>query len=114
MAALTFPREALMDAEGRDRRCAQSLRMDSLRHVFSELSSEDHVLAFVTGETCSLCRDGVHCPHKKDQFNSTDNSKRRISTLLFWKVRLGVDFPVPDSLLKDAWKCLDSCDLGIK
>ncbi len=55
------------------------------------------------------------CAHPKNRFNSTTNSKRRVHTLLFWKLQLGLDFPVPDTMLRDGvWKALLSCEYGIK
>lgn len=55
------------------------------------------------------------CSHFKTKFNSTNNSKRRVQTMLFWKRHLGISFPITDEMLRDeAWKNLESCDYGIK
>ena len=55
------------------------------------------------------------CDHLRSKFNSTGNLKRRVHTLLFWKIKLGAEFPVVDAMLRDSvWRNLDSCDYGIK
>ena len=55
------------------------------------------------------------CEHPKNRFNSTNNSKRRVHTMLFWKRRLGISFPVTDTMLRDGvWRNLESCKFGIK
>ena len=51
----------------------------------------------------------------RDHFQSTNNSKRRVSTHLFWKNKLGLGFPVADRMLTRAvWGALSSCEHGIK
>ena len=51
----------------------------------------------------------------RDHFQSTANSKRRVSTFLFWKNKLGLQFPVGDMMLvRTVWSSLESCKCGIK
>lgn len=42
------------------------------------------------------------------------DSKRDTSAHAYFKLHLGLKFPVTDSLLKDGWKYLNSCDCGTR
>eukprot|EP00035_Acanthoeca_spectabilis_P015691 m.315709 g.315709 ORF g.315709 m.315709 type:complete len:106 (+) comp16413_c0_seq35:423-740(+) len=61
-----------------------------------------------------MCVGPESCRCLRDHFQSTTNSKRRVSTFLFWKNQLGLKFPVSDEMLRQVWKGLVSCDNGIK
>lgn len=63
---------------------------------------------------CKSCHSQELCKCLRDHFQSTTNSKRRVSTFLFWKNKLGLAFPVSDEMVKTVWKGLDSCENGIK
>jgi hypothetical protein len=63
---------------------------------------------------CQTCEAPQLCRCLRDQFQSTTNSKRRVSTFLFWKHKLGLGFPVSDEMLRRTWKGLESCSNGIK
>ena len=77
----------------------------------------DHPLDFTTlrGRGMARARGSGECTHYRTKFNSTCNSKRRVQTMLFWKLRLGTAFPITDDMLRDQiWRNLDSCDYGLK
>lgn len=112
---LVFPHAAVMEAKTRDSRCCSSLRVSDLSEFFAVAEKDGHVMADVIGDRCLDCREWRDCSHVKSRFNSTDNSKRRVSTHLFWKRLLGVSFPVTDAMLQQhVWKKLPSCEFGIK
>mmetsp|Transcript_35422 Transcript_35422/g.106691 ORF Transcript_35422/g.106691 Transcript_35422/m.106691 type:complete len:795 (+) Transcript_35422:323-2707(+) len=107
-------RDLLRTAAIRESNCQLSLRVGS----FDECSFSKDLCFTVTliGDTakCQTCAGPMLCRCLRDQFQSTTNSKRRVSTFLFWKNKLGLNFPVSDEMLRRAWKGLDSCANGIK
>ena len=107
----------IKSALSRDSFCAASLWVKRLSDLSFDDGSEAHVCAAAIGQTanCNTCPPGYMCRCLRDHFQSTANSKRRVSTHLFWKNKLGLHFPVGDVLLlKSAWSSLESCDRGIK
>ena len=107
----------IKSALSRDSFCAASLWVKRLSDLSFDDDSEAHVCAAAIGQTanCNTCPPGYMCRCLRDHFQSTANSKRRVSTHLFWKNKLGLHFPVGDVLLlKSAWSSLESCERGIK
>eukprot|EP00039_Didymoeca_costata_P013057 m.192767 g.192767 ORF g.192767 m.192767 type:complete len:219 (+) comp15661_c0_seq5:399-1055(+) len=103
----------------RDTKCAHSLRAGSIQHILDTLGKDkkQHYPVTLIGESakCRSCPPSVICKCLKDHFQSTTNSKRRVSTYLFWKMSLGISFPVSDAMLeRQVWSNLESCDQGIK
>lgn len=111
-------REKLIKAGlSRDERCAASLRVSRLQDL--QLSDQPGACFLVTmiGDSakCKTCPLPERCMCLRDHFQSTNNSKRRVSTHLFWKNKLGLGFPVADRMLTRAvWGALSSCEHGIK
>lgn len=104
----------LADAERRTRRCETALRSALL--PFSAECAEDHIITATGSQEARPSLPPGCALHQvtRRRFNSTDNSKRFVSNFLFWKLACGIQFPVTDSLLKTSWKCISSCDYGIK
>lgn len=101
---------AWVDAKARQQRASQAVRM-CVDTFIGEQTDEDHTFA-----KCK-CKSRQHvptCDSPKPKFNSTDNSKRKVQLWLYWRLRLGPQFPVGDDLLISSWKCLSSCDYGYK
>eukprot|EP00039_Didymoeca_costata_P018545 m.333920 g.333920 ORF g.333920 m.333920 type:complete len:808 (-) comp17246_c0_seq1:198-2621(-) len=110
--------EIVKQAASRDARCAMALRVQNLFELNSAFSSADYAHFYVTliGDSakCKSCISHV-CRCLRDHFQSTTNSKRRVSTYLFWKNKLGLSFPVSDDMLeRHVWQNLGSCEFGIK
>lgn len=104
-------RSQITDCSQRDVRCANALKVKSLHDL---LYDEGHVIVNVVNE-CTLCDKWRDCHHPKDVFNSTHNSRRRVHAYLWWKTKLGIDFPVMHDLLDgEVWKNLEGCDYGTK
>lgn len=107
--------ELLRSAAQRDERAATSLRVPSLYQL--RFSEQEHFCVTIIGDSgrCKDCPSQLQCTHLRDHFQSTTNSKRRVSTFLFWKNKLGRAFPISDDMLgKNVWGKLSSCDHGIK
>eukprot|EP00038_Savillea_parva_P018470 m.23848 g.23848 ORF g.23848 m.23848 type:complete len:933 (-) comp4109_c0_seq1:197-2995(-) len=107
-------KKLLRTAAVRESNCKLSLRVNSFDEC--SFSKDDCFTVTIIGDTskCQTCVAPQLCNCLRDQFQSTTNSKRRVSTFLFWKNRLGLNFPVSDEMLRRAWKGLASCDNGIK
>eukprot|EP00035_Acanthoeca_spectabilis_P030894 m.11452 g.11452 ORF g.11452 m.11452 type:complete len:830 (+) comp4441_c0_seq2:243-2732(+) len=107
-------RDVLRTAAIRENNCQLSLRVSSFDEC--SFSKGDCFTVTLIGDTakCQTCEAPQLCRCLRDQFQSTTNSKRRVSTFLFWKNQLGLNFPVSDGMLRRAWKGLDSCANGIK
>lgn len=103
----------------RDSRCALALRVNSLTELGHRFTPDPtaHFLVTLIGDCakCKICVNSSLCRCLRDHFQSTTNSKRRVSTYLFWKNKLGLAFPVSDEMLeRNVWMNLESCDHGIK
>lgn len=110
-------RELRQSAAQRDERCALALRVHKLEDLRFSDEPAAHNLVTIIGDSaaCSECADAHRCSHLRDHFQSTTNSKRRVSTFLFWKNKLGIRFPISDDmLLRTVWSRLASCEMGIK
>lgn len=108
-------KKLLKAALSRDERCASSLRLESLTDIVS--APDSCLLVTMIGDSakCKACKSPQVCVCRRDHFQSTNNSKRRVSTMLFWKNKLGLKFPVADAMLtRQVWGALQSCDYGIK
>lgn len=108
---------AIKQAKSRDAACANSLRINHLNELVFNTGINDHFCVTLIGDCgrCTKCQAPHLCKCLRDHFQSTTNSKRRVSTFLFWKNRLGLGFPVADSLLlRSVWSSLKSCECGIK
>eukprot|EP00730_Choanoeca_flexa_P001108 TRINITY_DN10482_c0_g1_i8.p1 TRINITY_DN10482_c0_g1~~TRINITY_DN10482_c0_g1_i8.p1 ORF type:complete len:463 (+),score=79.86 TRINITY_DN10482_c0_g1_i8:206-1594(+) len=101
------------DCDTRDRRCAHAVGEEDIHSALELFDSGKHFFPDISRGSCRSCPKN-HCHHTTSFFNSTDNSKRRVSTHLFWKLYLGPKSLVTDSLLKASWSRLDSCDHGIR
>lgn len=111
--------EILKLSAARDARCAMSLRVSSLAELGTafDTAEDSHFLVTMIGDSakCKTCVTPSVCRCLRDHFQSTTNSKRRVSTYLFWKNKLGLLFPVSDDMLeRQVWQNLESCDYGIK
>jgi len=109
--------EIMRMAQARDTRCALSLRVNALMELGMVLRQGQCFLVTLVGDCakCKTCPSPSMCRCLRDHFQSTTNSKRRVSTYLFWKNKLGLGFPISDDMLeRQVWKNLDSCDYGIK
>jgi len=112
------PAAVLEDAERRTRRCATALRSPLV--PFCAGCGTDHIITSTDGKLTAGNEiplppsDSIFHQVTRTRFNSTDNSKRFVSNFLFWKLACGIQFPVTDTLLKNSWKCINSCDYGIK
>eukprot|EP00039_Didymoeca_costata_P013058 m.193080 g.193080 ORF g.193080 m.193080 type:complete len:123 (+) comp15661_c0_seq57:399-767(+) len=85
----------------RDTKCAHSLRAGSIQHILDTLGKDkkQHYPVTLIGESakCRSCPPSVICK------------------CLFWKMSLGISFPVSDAMLeRQVWSNLESCDQGIK
>eukprot|EP00041_Stephanoeca_diplocostata_P029651 m.882891 g.882891 ORF g.882891 m.882891 type:complete len:900 (+) comp23599_c0_seq1:345-3044(+) len=111
----TTPRQKLLKSgEMRDISCSTSLRVPSLSCL--RFSAAECFTVRLIGDSpkCKVCHSQELCKCLRDHFQSTTNSKRRVSTFLFWKNKLGLAFPVSDEMVKTVWKGLESCENGIK
>lgn len=112
------PTDPLMkSALARDTFCANSLRVSKLDQLRFNDDPEAHFCVSLIGDTarCLTCQVPQTCRCLRDHFQSTANSKRRVSTFLYWKNKLGLGFPVGDCMLvRSVWSSLESCKCGIK
>lgn len=107
----------IKSAVSRDAFCSNSLRVSQLEDLRFNDEPEAHFCVSLIGDTakCMSCQAPQLCRCLRDHFQSTANSKRRVSTFLYWKNKLGLHFPVGDSMLvRTVWSSLESCKCGIK
>lgn len=112
--SLTPVQKLLRSSALRDQSSSTSLRVTQLSDLRFAPSSCFTVSLIGDSSKCRTCQTQELCKCLRDHFQSTTNSKRRISTFLFWKNKLGLEFPVSDEMLKTVWKGLESCEYGIK
>lgn len=96
------------DCSSRDKRCAFAMRVKSLDVL--RFSKHEHV---VVDMKCTKCVSPYRCPHRRPNFQSTWGSKRRVHMLLWWKLILGIDFPIThDMMAKPIHRTFVSCSYG--
>ena len=90
----------LSECRARDQRCARVIAVQQLSDTAHRFKSNDHIMADVVGDglkNADCPKRGVH-PHVHSHFYSVADarrSKRRlVPVFLFWKFKLGWDFPV--------------------
>eukprot|EP00053_Salpingoeca_punica_P015704 m.145195 g.145195 ORF g.145195 m.145195 type:complete len:821 (+) comp16779_c0_seq2:201-2663(+) len=100
---------ALRTANWIDETCVRSALHHPVAETLRNLPQNGHY--FVHEADCK-CSAPNECPHPKRLFNATRDSKRRLSTYLWWKLWAGPGFPLSDELLQ-LWRRFLSCEFGI-
>eukprot|EP00047_Mylnosiga_fluctuans_P019532 m.83572 g.83572 ORF g.83572 m.83572 type:complete len:896 (+) comp8164_c0_seq4:776-3463(+) len=108
--ALAVQREAILEHRRRLHRIQHALRCH-LDDFLAHQTEEEHTLA------CCKCKTRRHeagCLSSRARFNSTDNSKRKVQLMAYWRRVLGPHFPIPDSMLRTAWRHFETCECGYR